>query len=134
MKGRMLNYDERLRVVDAQKRMNDSAKVAEVFGISRSSVYRLVAIEKKTGDLHLHTSTRGRKPKLSDEQLNQIKKRIEEKPDVTLADLIKEQELPISESRLSRIVREMGLRRKRKVMCASEQKRPRRPGETRRVG
>lgn len=134
MRGKMLTYDERLRIVDAYKRLHNAPEIAKVFGVAESTVYRLAAQERDTGDLKLHTNQRGRKRKLTSAQLDQVKEKIEERPDIALVDIIKELALPISESRLSRIVRQMGFRVKKKVMRASEQKRPRCRKEARRMG
>ena len=129
MASKMIPYDTRVRIVDAYRRRGNAREVADMFGIFMRQVYRLAANERAGKDLHPHTELRGRKPKLTQEHLAQIEARIKEKPDVTMLDLIHELSLPISESRLSRIVRKLGFRYKKKVIHASEQERPRRSGE-----
>lgn len=133
MCAKMLSYDERVRITDAFERGHNAEEVADVFGISSREVY-LLEEKKKAGDLKPKTHLRGRKPKLTEEQLAAVRRMLDEKPDITLKDLIKALRLPISESRLCRIIQKAGYRLKRKVIHASEQKRPRRPEETAAVG
>ena len=129
MAGKVIPYDTRCPVVDAFRRHKDADEAADMFGVSRREVYRLDETERETGDLHTHMDQRGRKPKLTPEQLAQIKTKLQETPDITINDLIDQLKLPISESRLSRIVRQQGFRLKKKVIHASEQERPRCAGE-----
>lgn len=124
MGAKMLSYDERLRITDAYERLHNAKTVAAVFGISVREVYSL-AQKRKAGDLAPKTHTRGRKSKLSPEQRQAIGQLVEDRPDITLADIKKALDLPISISRLCRILRSEGFRLKKKVMHASEQKRPR---------
>ncbi len=129
MGARMLNYDERVRITDAFERGNDVALIAKMYGISTREVYRLEE-RKKAGDLALHVHDRGRKPKLSAEQKDQIRDLLLQQPDITLKDIIKALNLPVSEATLCRVVRKEGFRLKKKVIHASEQKRPRCAEET----
>ena len=114
--GKPVPYDTRERIVNAYGRFKNADTVADMFGVSTRTVYRLARQKQETGDVELHLHRRGRKPKLSDEQYEQIRTTLQEKPDVTLM-------------RLSRIIRQLGFRLKKKVIHASEQKRPRRTGE-----
>lgn len=105
MAAKMIPYDTRVRIVSAYRRHGNARHVADMFGVSAREVYRLAARENKEHDLHPHPERRGRKPKLTQEQLDKIEAAIREKPDITILDLIHDLNLPISESRLSRIVR-----------------------------
>ena len=85
--------------------------------------------QRKCGRLEVWNC--GRKPKLSEEDLKRVDKAIQAQPDITFGELITNLELDISESRLGRIVREkLGYSRKKKVIHASEQERPRCTGKT----
>lgn len=126
MGAKMVPYDTRLRIVDAYERRGNAREIADMFGVSKREVYRLVALKKKTGDVESQVHQRGRKPKMSPEQMEQIRATLEETPDITLLDLSDKLELPVSESRLCRIVRDMRYHYKKKVMHAAEQARPRR--------
>jgi transposase len=56
----------------------------------------------------------GKKPRLSPEQLEEVKQRIIKQPDITLLELIEEMRLPVCESALCKIVnKKLGLRRKK---------------------
>ena len=88
------------------------------------STTRVFPTEPRTGNC-------GRKPKLSEEDLERVDKAIQVQPDITFGELIRNLELDISESRLGRIVREkLGYSLKKKVIHASEQERPRCTGKT----
>lgn len=129
MGAKMLNYDERVRITDAYERNHDAALVADVFGVSEREVYRLEQ-RKKDGDLALRVHDRGRKSKLSAEDHERIRDLLTSRPDITIKEIKSTLNLDISISRLSRIIRNSGYRLKKKVMHASEQKRPRRAEET----
>ena len=73
----------------------------------------------------LRTSQRGRKQLLNDEDKQHIRQCIDETPDITLAELRTKLGLKASIQTLSRVVRAMGYRVKKKSMSASEQERPR---------
>ena len=88
MAGKVIPYDTRCPVVDAFRRHKDADEAADMFGVSRREVYRLDETERETGDLHTHMDQRGRKPKLTPEQLAQIKTKLQETPDITINDLI----------------------------------------------
>ena len=101
----MLNNETRNLLVDAYKRHGNADLVASMFAVAPRTVYRLAAQKRDTGSVELRTSQRGRKPKLSDDQLRQIDELIRQKPDITLLDIQEELQLECSESTLSRVVR-----------------------------
>ena len=68
---------------------------------------------------------RGRKQLLNGEDKQHIRQCIDETPDITLAELRTKLGLKASIQTLSRVVRAMGYRVKKKSMSASEQERPR---------
>jgi len=97
--------DLRKRVIDAKLRGETEEKIALEKEVSKSTVTQIWFLFRKTGSYHPLPNPSGRKPKLSEEQLSQIKKTIEEQPDITLQELIDEFNLPISISALSKNVR-----------------------------
>ena len=100
------------------------------YGVSEREVYKLAAQMRETGSVEPRTGNCGRKPKLSEEDLERVDKAIQAQPDITFGELIRNLELDISESRLGRIVREkLGYSLKKKVIHASEQERPRCTGK-----
>ena len=131
----MLKNETRNLLVDAYQKHGNADLVASMFAVAPRTVYRLVAQKRDTGSVELRTFQRGRKPKLSEDHLRKIDELIKQKPDITLLDIREELELDCSESTLSRVVRfKLGYSLKRKVIHASEQKRPRRERKTGAMG
>lgn len=122
----MLSNETRKRMVEGYERTHDAKMIAQAYGVSEREVYKLAAQMQETGSVDLRMSNCGRKPKLSAEDMERVDKAIQEQPDITFGELIEKLNLNISESRLGRIVREkLGYSRKKKVIHASEQERPR---------
>lgn len=113
------------------ERTHDAKMIAQAYGVSEREVYKLAAQMRETGSVKARTGNCGRKPKLTEEDLERVDKAIQEQPDITFGELIANLNLDISESRLGRIVREkQGYSLKKKVIHASEQERPRCAGKT----
>ena len=128
----MLSNETRRRLISGYGRIHDAKVIAQAYGVSEREVYKLAAQMRETGSVDLRTGNCGRKPKLSEEDLKRVDKAIQAQPDSTFGELITDLGLDISESRLGRIVREkLGYSRKKKVIHASEQERPRCAGKTR---
>jgi len=109
---------------------HNAKEVAECYGVTEREVSKLAAQMRETLSEDLQTSRCGRKPKLSSEDIERVDKTIQDQPDITLREVIEKLHLDISESRLGRIVREkLGYSRKKKVIHASEQERPRCAGK-----
>jgi len=131
----MLSNETRRRLVEGFARLHDATIIAQAYGVKEWEVYHLAKQMRETGSVDLRTNQRGRKPKLSSQDLESVDEAIQEQPDITLGELIERLELNISESRLGRIVREkLGYSLKKKVIHASEQERPRCTAETGRMG
>ena len=126
----MLSNEIRRRLVAGYEQLHDADLIAQAYGVSEREVYKLVAQMRETGSVELRTGNCGRKPKLTEEDLERVDKAIQAQPDITFGELIMNLELNISESRLGRIVREkLGYSLKKKVIHASEQERPRCAGK-----
>ena len=126
----MLSNEIRRRLVAGYERLHDAKVIAQAYGVSEREVYKLVAQMRETGSVEARTCNCGRKPKLTEEDLDRVDKAIQAQPDITFGELIRNLELDISESRLGRIVREkLGYSLKKKVIHASEQERPRCAGK-----
>lgn len=129
----MLSTEIRERIVAGYERVGNAQIIADSFQVSLREVYRLLELKRKTGSVATQTYKCGRKPSLTEEDLVNIRKAIQEQPDITLNGLIEKLNLPCSESVMSRTVRKMGFRLKKKVIHASEQERPRCGCQTRSV-
>ncbi len=126
----MLHNESGEFLVKMYQRTHDAEETAKTFEISQRQVYRIVKQYRETGSVEVRTSQRGRKPKLSQEEIEQVNATMQKQPDITLGELIEQLHLNISQSRLGRIVREkLGYSFKKKVIHASEQERPRCAGK-----
>ena len=102
----MIHYEVRKSIIEAWKRGIGVKEIEGVYGYGKTAIYNLIAQKRKTGDIRPQLSTRGRKSKISDMDLQCIDAAIKERPDITLKELVEELVLPLSESRMSRVVRE----------------------------
>ena len=127
----MLGNESRNLLVKAYEKHGDAKLVASIFSVTVRTVYRLVSQKRRTNSVELRTSERGRKPKLNEEQIQQIDELLKQQPDITLLDIIDKLALKCSVATISRVVRfKLGYSLKKKVIYASEQKRPRCKTET----
>jgi transposase len=110
-----LSSDLRKRIIDSKLRGDTEDKIAAEKEVSKSTVTKLWSLYRATKSYFSRPSSGGRKPRLSEQQLEQIKQAIEERSDITLQELIDEFTLPVSISALSKILRfKLGLRYKKK--------------------
>ena len=109
----MLSNEERNRLVETYNKFPDATKVAEIYSVSSSSVYRLVRQMKDTGSVDLKPG-RGRKPSLSPEDIENIRRTVLEQPDITIRELNAKLNLDVSDETVRTKVVELGLRYKKK--------------------
>ena len=127
----MLHNEARNLLVEAYAKTHDAKTVALAYGISVPTVYRLAEQKAKTGSVDLRVNKRGRKQVLTPEDLERIAKAIDDQPDITLAEIVEKLELPVGIETVRRRILAMGYRRKKKMIHASEQERPRCAGQER---
>jgi len=109
-----LSQDLRKRIIEARERGDSIAKTAKEKGVSESAVLRIHLLYQETGSYEARPLNNGRKPRLTPEQLEQIRQRITEQPDIGLMELIDEFCLPVCQSALCRTINnKLGLRRKK---------------------
>ena len=82
----MLHNEARRLLVQAYEQTHDAQTVAKCFQVSTSTVYRLSGQKKKTGSVELQTSQRGRKPALTEKDLQGIDQLIAAQPDITIGE------------------------------------------------
>ena len=123
--GKMLHNEARELLVESYEKTHNAEEIAKIFGVNKYTVYHMAERKRKTGSVALRTSQRGRKQLLNEEDKQHIRQCIDETPDITLAELRTKLGLKASIQTLSRVVRAMGYRVKKKSMSASEQERPR---------
>ena len=110
----MLNNTERNLLVKTFKEMPDAEKVAKIYSVSSNSVYRLARQMRETGSVELRTSLRGRKPSLTPENVEDIKRVVKEQPDITIREIREKLNLPVSDETVRTKVVKLGLRYKKK--------------------
>ena len=109
-----MSNDLRKRIIEAKLRGDTNKKIAREKEVSESAVERLLALYRSTGSYEPREHKRGRKPRLSPEQLDAVRMRILAQPDIALLELIEELKLPVCESALCRTVNnKLGLPRKK---------------------
>lgn len=122
---KILTNDERKRLVDAYERIKKAKMIAEAYNVSERTVFRLVAQKNNTGNVELQTSKRGRKPKISENELRRITETIIEEPDITLQEIIDKLHLRCTVPSICRIIRhKLGFTRKKKSLYAAERDNP----------
>ena len=127
----MLHNEARNLLVEAYAKTHDAKTVALAYGVSVPTVYRLAEQKAKTGSVDLRVNKRGRKQVLTPEDLERIAKAIDDQPDITLAEIVEKLELPVGIETVRRRILAMEYRRKKKMIHASEQERPRCAGQER---
>ena len=123
--GKMLSTEVRELMVKAYEKSHNATEVARNFSVSRGTVYEYVNRKKNNESLEVKTNQRGRKSKLTPQNLNDIKCAIEEQPDITIHEITEKLALPVSEETVRREVVKMGFVYKKKSMHASERERSR---------
>ena len=104
----MLHNEARKLLVEAYEKSHDARRVAKYFQVSISTVYRLSGQMKKTGSVDLQTSQRGRKPALTEKDLQEIDQLIMAQPDITIAEIIEKQGLSVSNETVRKTVIGLG--------------------------
>ena len=110
-----LSADLRKRIIDAKLRGDIEDKIASEKEVSKSTVTKHWSLFRSTNSYAPRSTIRGRKPRLSDYQLEQIRQKILVQSDITLRELIDELSLPVCVSALSRTLRfKLGFKLKKK--------------------
>ena len=127
----MQHNEARNLLVEAYEKTRDAKAVALAYGVSVPTVYRLAEQKAKTGSVGLRVSERGRKRVLTAEDSERIAKVIDSQPDITLSEIVEKLNLPVGIESVRWRIQAMEYRRKKKMIHASEQERPRCAGQER---
>ena len=119
----MLHNEARELLVEGYEATHDAKGIAKAYSVSKWMVYRLAEQKRKTGSVALRTSQRGRKPVLTTEDKEAIRRCIDEAPDITIEEIREELNLSASYSTVERAIRAMGYTLKKKSLYASERDR-----------
>ncbi len=115
----MLRNEERKMLIEAHEKGYKSKELADIFGIDKSSVNRMVRQYKKTGSYELRTYNCGRKSVLTDSDLKNISELIDANPDITINEIIEKLNLKIKNEAVRKAVIKMGYVYKKKSLHAS---------------
>lgn len=118
----------RKAVLAYEKGDRTQQEIAQQFGIGLRTLKEWIFLKKETGDVqpkaHVH---RGQLPVIDDKGLIFIKRTIENKPDVIISDIqasyAKKFKVEVSQSMVSRAMKKLNFRRKKKSEYAIEQDR-----------
>ena len=121
----MLHNEARKLLIQALETSHNVREVARNYGVNRSTVYRLKKRLDETGSIETRTYLRGRKPSLTPEEVENINQLVQNRPDVTMDEIIETLHLTVSNETVRKTVRQLGYRRKKKSLHANEQERPR---------
>jgi transposase len=99
-----LSNDLRKRIIEAKLRGDTEDKIAAEKEVNKSTITKLWALYRETGSYEARPNPNGRKPVLSAGQLEQIARKIDGQPDITLQELIDGLKLPVCVSALCRTV------------------------------
>lgn len=126
----MLHNESRNLLVQAFEKSHNAKQTAQNFSVSLWTVYRLRQQMKRTGSVELRVNQRGRKAKLTQQDLDAINNLVHEQPDITIREIKEKLHLDVCEETVRKAVIKLGYRVKKKSIHASEQERPRCEGKT----
>lgn len=107
---RPYSMDLRERVVAAcDAREGTRLRIAKRFGVSTSWIRGVLQRRRETGSIAALPQNPGRKPKLNDRQMRQLRRLVERRPDATLRELKRGLKVRMSDRALLRALRVLGL-------------------------
>ncbi len=115
---RAYSIDIRQKIVEAyDSGVGSQRQIAEIFGVSRSFVEKLLQRRRTTGDISPLPHGGGGKPLLDDEALALVRQLVKEEPDATLDELCetvhRQRGVRVSVSNMCTRLKHMGLPRKK---------------------
>ena len=126
----MLHNESRNLLVQAFAKNHNAAQTAQDFSVSRWTVYRLRQQMERTGSVDLRVNQRGRKAKLTQQDIKAINALVQKHPDYTIREIKETLQLNVCEETVRKAVIKLGYRVKKKSIHASEQECPRCKGKT----
>lgn len=112
------SLDLRQKIVRAyDEGVGSQRAIAELFGVSRSFVEKLLARRRTTGDIDSLPHGGGRRPACAAQDLALVRRLVREQADATLEELCqevaREHELHVSRATMGRVLMRLGLARKK---------------------
>lgn len=103
--------------------------MAECFSVNTSTVYRLEKRMRETGSVENKVFLRGRKPALSQTNLQDIDRLIQAQSDITIHEIRETLQLQVSDETVRKAVLKRGYVYKKMSLHASQRERPRCQGQ-----
>lgn len=129
-----LHNEARKLLCEEYERTHDAKRLAETFQVRLWTVYHIVEKARKNQTSDLQTVHNHRPLKLKQNDIDNIRQSVEQQPDITLAEIVKSLNLPVSIETVRRALVRMGYTYKKKTVYAKEQERPRCDGTTESMG
>jgi len=109
-----LSNDLRKRIIKKYEENQTPQEISVALSLSLSVVYKIISQYRTTGTYAPKPLNNGRKPYLSEEQIEAIKTEVGMVPDITLQELKEKLELPVGISGLCKILKKLKLNRKKR--------------------
>jgi transposase len=110
----MISREIRALISAGAKRGMSVKEMALVYGVSERTIIRLLKRERETGGMEPRTQNCGRHSILAEYELEQLRTLVEVYPDMTLEELKEFMKLSVDISTISKILKKMGFRYKKK--------------------
>ncbi len=92
----MLHNEARKLILETYDKGVNAKELAECFSVNSCSIYCLLKRRNETGSYETQTYPRGKKPKLSDTDQQNILALMKKQPDITCLEIIEALNLPVS--------------------------------------
>ncbi len=121
----MLKKETRLLLLKTIENGTKVTDAAKAYCVNRSTVNRLIRQMKETGSVEPKTYLKGRKPSLTEEDLQNIDNLLKEQPNLTIREIKETLNLSVCDETVRKAVLKLEYMDKKKSLHASEQERPR---------
>lgn len=125
----MLHNETRKLIIKAWNKTHNAREIAECFSVNTSTVYRLEKRMRETGSVETRVSQHGRKPALTQTEIQNIDQLIKAQPDITIHEIREKLQLRACDETVRKAVLKLGYVYKKKSLHASEQECPRCHGQ-----
>jgi transposase len=119
-----LSKETREKIIKHNESGAKPQEIAKWLMISVSSVFQIKRLKKETGSIDHRPLNRGRKPKITEEEITKLVEEIKVNSDITLSEMIEKFSLKIKKSALSRHLINLGYSFKKKTTYPIERDRP----------
>lgn len=116
----MLHNGARKLILEEYDKGVTVKELANCYSVNASSIYRLLKRRKESGSYETQANFRGKKPKLSKTDRQNIVELVSKQPDTTCLEIIQTLNLLVSTDTVWRTLHKQGYRRKKKPFYASE--------------